>query len=419
MNFELVGTASAPEYGRLSRYRWVICALLFGATAINYIDRQILGLLAVPLQLDFGWSESQYGLIIMGFQLAYAAGLLIFGRVIDWIGTRVGYAVAVGVWSLSAAAHGLVTSVTGFGAVRVMLGLGEGGNFPAAIKAISEWFPNRERALAVGLFNSGSTVGAIATPLVVPWIAIRFGWRAAFLFTGLLGLLWIPCWLFSYRNAPVDPVATNEAEASIGYRRLLRHRETWVFLLARALTEPVWWFYLFWAPKFLSASRGISLRHVGLPLVAMYLMANAGGLIGGWISSALLKRGWTINAARKLAVLVCALCVVPVAFDSSVKHAWFAIGILGLAMAGHQGWASNLFAMLSDIYPSKAVGSITGLTGIGAAIAGAFAAVGTGYVLEKTGSYLPVLIWAGISYLVVLGEIHFFIPKIQRIEVAA
>jgi ACS family hexuronate transporter-like MFS transporter len=419
MNAESVGTTSAPERGMISRYRWAICALLFSATAINYIDRQILGLLAVPLQHDFGWTESQYGLIIMGFQLAYATGLLIFGRLIDWSGTRFGYSIAVGVWSLSAAAHGLVTSVMGFGAVRVLLGLGEAGNFPAAIKAISEWFPHRERALAVGLFNSGSTVGAIATPLLVPWIALRFGWRAAFLFTGLLGLLWIPCWLFGYRKAPVDTVADSEAPTVIGYARLLRHRETWVFLLARALTEPVWWFYLFWAPKFLSASRGISLNHVGLPLVTMYVMANAGGLMGGWISSALIKRGWTINAARKLAVLVCAVCVVPVAFDGSVEHSWVAIGILGLAMAGHQGWASNLFAMLSDIYPTDAIASITGLTGIGAAIAGAFAAAGTGYVLEKTGSYFPVLIWASISYLLVLVEIHLFIPKIERIAVRA
>jgi ACS family hexuronate transporter-like MFS transporter len=419
MNPELVGTASASQSGGLSRYRWVICALLFAATAINYIDRQILGLLAIPLQHDFGWSESQYGLIIMGFQLAYATGLLIFGRLIDWIGTRVGYAFAVGVWSVSAAAHGLVSSVTGFGGVRVLLGLGEAGNFPAAIKAISEWFPHRERALAVGLFNSGSTVGAIATPLVVPWIALHYGWRTAFLITGLLGLLWIPLWLLGYRRAPADPAVGSEATASIGYGRLLRHHETWVFLLARALTEPVWWFYLFWAPKFLSASRGISLSHVGLPLVTMYLMANAGGLMGGWISSTLIKRGWTINAARKLAVLVCALCVIPVAFASSVHDAWVAIGILGLAMAGHQGWASNLFAMLSDIYPSKAVASVTGLTGIGAAIAGALAAAGIGYVLDETGSYLPILIWASISYLVVLAEIHIFIPTIQRIDVRA
>ena len=417
MKPDFVNTSLEADISPPSRYRWVICALLFAATAINYIDRQILGLLATPLQHDFGWSESQYGFIITGFQLAYATGLLVFGRMIDWTGTRVGYAVAVCVWSVSAAAHGLVSSVAGFGGVRVLLGLGEAGNFPAAIKAISEWFPQRERAFAVGLFNSGSTVGAILTPLVVPWVALTLGWRAAFLLTGLLGLFWVPCWLMGYRKVPVAGSTKVNTTASIGYGQLLRHRETWVFLLARALTEPVWWFYLFWAPKFLSASRGITLRHVGLPLVAMYLMANAGGLVGGWISSALIRRGWTINAARKVAVLVCALCVVPVAFDSRVHSAWAAIGILGLAMAGHQGWASNLFAMLSDIYPSKAVASITGLTGIGAALAGAFAATGTGYVLEKTGSYLPVLIWASVSYLVVLAEIQFFIPEIRRIEV--
>jgi ACS family hexuronate transporter-like MFS transporter len=406
-----------PESIPVSRYRWVICALLFAATAINYIDRQILGLLAIPLQRDFGWSESQYGLIITGFQFAYASGLLIFGRLIDWTGTRIGYAVAVCVWSLSAAAHGLASTVTGFGAVRIMLGLGEAGNFPAAIKAISEWFPHRERAFAVGLFNSGSTVGAILTPLVVPWIALTLGWRAAFFLTGLLGLLWIPFWLLGYRRAPVERFALSDTTTSIGYGSLLRHRETWVFLVARALTEPVWWFYLFWAPKFLSASRGITLSHVGFPLVVMYLMANAGGLLGGWLSSSLLKRGWTVNAARKVAVLACALWVVPVAFDGSVTNTWTAIGILGLAMAGHQGWASNLFAMLSDIYPSRAVASVTGLTGIGAAVAGAFAAAGTGYVLQKTGSYTPILIWASISYLVVLALIQLFIPRIQRIAV--
>lgn len=413
-----MSTSSIAQPQLLPRYRWVICALLFAATAINYIDRQILGLLAIPLQHNFGWTESQYGLIITGFQLAYATGLLVFGRIIDWVGTRIGYAFAIFLWSLSAAAHGLMSSVAGFGIVRVFLGFGEAGNFPAAVKAISEWFPQRERALAVGLFNSGSSVGAIVTPLVVPWIALTFGWRTAFFVTGLAGLIWVPVWLIWYRRAPLDSSLTTPTDASVGYTVLLRRRETWVFLVARALTEPVWWFYLFWAPKFLSLSRGITMSHVGLPLVVMYLMANAGGLVGGWISSSLLKRGWSINAARKAAVLACALWVVPIAFDSSVHHAWIAIGILGLAMAGHQGWASNLFAMLSDIYPTQAVAAITGLTGIGAAIAGAFAAAATGYVLQKTGSYLPILLWASVSYLVVLAIIHVFIPNIHRIKLA-
>ena len=408
----------------VDKYRWTICALLFAATAINYMDRQVLGILVIPLQKDLGWSESQYGLIITGFQLTYAFGLLVSGTVIDRIGTRLGYALAVTICSVAAVAHGLVRSVMGFGGVRLLLGLGEAGNFPAAVKATSEWFPPRERAFAVGLFNSGSTVGAILTPLAVPWIALTFGWRAAFILIGTLGFIWIPTWLIMFRKPPVavDKVSGLEVagqEAPISVRRLLLHRETWVFLGARIITEPVWWFYLYWAPKFLSSSRGLTLGSVGLPLVVMYAMANGGGLFGGWLSSTFLKHGWTVNAARKCAVLVCALFVVPVAFDSHVQNVWVAIGILGLAMAGHQGWASNLFAMLADIFPKQAVASVTGLTGMGAAIGGAFAATITGLILQRTGSYQSILVWASLSYLVALGAIHLFIPKLGRIEVRA
>lgn len=410
--------APSDEASTLSPYRWTVCALLFAATTINYMDRQVLGILAITLQKDLGWSESQYGLIITGFQLAYALGLVLCGWLIDRIGTRIGYALAVGICSIAAVAHGLVTSVLGFGAVRILLGFGESGNFPAAIKAISEWFPPRDRAFAVGIFNSGSTVGAILTPLIVPWIAMTFGWRAAFIFVGLLGLIWIPIWLLKYRKAAAEAQPISDAQRVMPIRGLLSHRETWVFLAARSITEPVWWFYLYWAPKFLHSSRGITLSHVGLPLAIMYVLANAGGLFGGWCSSTLIARGLPVNAARKLAVLVCALFVVPVAFDSMVRNTWIAVAILGLAMAGHQGWASNLFAMLADIYPGRAVASITGLTGMGAAFAGAFAATVTGFILQRTGSYTPILVWASMSYLVVLGIIQLFIPKMNRIDVA-
>jgi ACS family hexuronate transporter-like MFS transporter len=404
------------EHATPPKLRWIICGLLFAATAINYMDRQILGILAIPLQKDFGWTESQYGLIITSFQIAYATGLLIFGPFIDWIGTRIGYAVSVGVWSLSATAHGLVGTVAGFGGVRALLGLGEAGNFPAAIKAISEYFPDGERALAVGIFNSGSTVGAIVTPLIVPWIALAMGWRAAFFITGLLGLLWIPLWLIGARRS-TRSISGNIVGDQIRLSQLLSYRETWVFLAARALTEPVWWFYLFWAPKFLNASRGITLTHVGLPLTAMYALANAGGLFGGWLSSWFLKRGWSFNRARKCAVFACAFLVVPVAVDAKVHSPWAAIAILGLAMGGHQGWASNLFAMFSDIYPTSAVASVTGITGVGAAVAGAFAAAVTGLILQKTGSYQPILTWASVSYMVVLAGIQVFVPRLHRIEI--
>jgi ACS family hexuronate transporter-like MFS transporter len=408
------------EISPVSTFRWTVCALLFAATAINYMDRQVLGILVIPLQKELGWSESQYGMMIAGFQATFALGLLVSGPVIDRIGTRIGYALAVTICSVAAVAHGFVRSVMGFGSVRLLLGLGEAGNFPSAVKATAEWFPVRERAFAMGLFNSGSTIGAILAPLIVPWIALTLGWRAAFILIGMVGFIWIPIWLVLYRRPAPMLDATSGLEvpvdAAIPIRRLLMHRETWVFLMGRSITEPVWWFYLYWAPKFLSESRGLTLRSVGLPLMIMYAIANLGGLFGGWLSSTLLKRGWTLNAARKTAVLACNLLVVPVAFDSHFQHAWVAIGVLGLAMAGHQGWASNLYAMLADIYPKQAVASITGLTGTGAAIGGMFAAAITGLILKRTGSYQPILTWASMSYLIVLGGICLFIPKIGRIE---
>ena len=400
-----------------SPFRWVVCALLFSATAINYMDRQVLGILILPLQKELGWTESQYGYIIAGFQATFALGLVLAGPTIDRLGTRIGYSLAVTICSIAAVAHGFVRSVMGFGGVRLLLGLGEAGNFPSAVKATAEWFPVRDHAFAMGLFNSGSTVGAILAPLIVPWIALTYGWRAAFILIGLLGFIWIPIWLFLYRRPLPRFDDAETVPPAISIFKLLRHRETWVFLLGRAITEPVWWFYLYWAPKFLSESRGLTLRNVGLPLMIMYAIANLGGLFGGWLSSKLIKRGWSVNAARKTAVLACDLLIVPVAFDSHFQNAWVAIIVLGLAMAGHQGWASNLYAMLADLYPKQVVASIVGLTGTGAAIGGMFAAVITGLILKHTGSYQPILIWASISYLTVLGAICIFIPKIRRIEI--
>ncbi len=408
---------SSTEAPPSSAFRWVVCALLFSATAINYMDRQVLGILVIPLQKELGWSESQYGMIIAGFQATFALGMLVSGPVIDRIGTRIGYALAVSICSVAAVAHGFVRSVMGFGGVRLLLGLGEAGNFPSAVKATAEWFPASERAFAMGLFNSGSTVGAILAPLIVPWIALHFGWRVAFILIGMIGFIWIPTWLVLYRHPTPVTETASELGPAIPIRQLLKHRATWVFLLGRSITEPVWWFYLYWAPKFLSESRGLTLRNVGLPLMVMYALANVGGLFGGWLSSTFLKHGWPISTARKSAVLFCALLVVPVAFDVHIQNAWVAIVILGIAMAGHQGWASNLFAMLADIYPKRAVASITGLTGMGAAIGGTFAAAITGLILKRTGSYQPILIWASLSYLVVLAGIHIFIPKLRRIEV--
>ena len=413
---------------RVGNFRWWICALLFFATAVNYIDRQILGILAGTLEKDIGWSESEYGLIVTAFSAAYAAGQLGFGRVIDRIGARLGYALALGWWSLSAVLHGAVSSVLGFGLVRFALGLGEAGNFPAAVKTVAEWFPRRERALAVGLFNAGSSVGAVVTPLTVPWIAIHMGWRWAFILTGAIGFVWIAAWAAVYRTprshprlskAELDHILSDDDPPvpPLPWARLLLYRETWALVIARFLTDPVWWFYLYWVPKYLQSKHGLTLDKIGLPLVVIYLVANAGGIFGGWLSSLLIKRGWTVNAARKFAILVCALLVVPLAFASGTRSAWLAVAVLGLATAGHQGWASNMFASISDMFPPHAVSSVTGIAGFGGSIGMMFGATGVGFLLEATGSYVPVFIWAGFSYLFILALICVMIPNIRGVEV--
>lgn len=397
------------------RYRWVICALLFLATTVNYVDRQILGILAAPLQSELGWTEAKYGLIVTSFQIAYSIGLLGFGRVIDIAGTRLGYSFAVGLWSLAAAAHGLMRTAAGFAGARFVLGLGQAGNFPAAVKAVGEWFAPNERALAAGLFNSGSTVGAILTPLLVPWIALHYGWRWAFIVTGLAGLVWIPFWLFlSRRPAPFSGPGT--ASGQTGWLTLLVYRQTWALLIARFLTDPVWWFYLFWGPKFLQSRFGLTLDQIGPPLVSIYLLSTAGGLLGGWLPSLLLKRGLGVSASRKLAILASALLVVPVAFVSRVPDTWTAVVLIGLAAAGHQGWASNLFAAIADLYPPNAVASAAGLSGFGGSIGGMVAATLVGFLLEKTGSYAIPFAYAGVSYLLILLIIHLMIPTIAPIK---
>ncbi len=402
---------------RVPRFRWTVCALLFLATTVNYVDRQILGILAGPLQSSLGWTESEYGYIVTAFQVAYAIGLLCFGRVIDAAGTRIGYSLAIGLWSLAATAHGFVRSVFGFGVARFFLGLGEAGNFPAAVKAAGEWFPPNERALAIGVFNSGSTVGAIATPLLVPWIALRYGWQWAFIATGLMGLLWVPIWLAIYRRPGPYAGSTGTAEQA-GWLSLLAYRQTWALVIARFFTDPVWWFYLFWGPKFLQSRFGLTLEQIGPPLVGIYLISNLGGLLGGWLSSTLIKRGITVNASRKLAILASAILVAPVSFSTLMSNIWLAVLVLGLAAAGHQGWASNLFASIADIYPPRAVASATGLSGFGGSIGGMIAASGAGLLLEKTGSYAIPFAYAGVSYLLILLIIQVMIPRIAPIEKA-
>jgi ACS family hexuronate transporter-like MFS transporter len=401
-----------------SAYRWRICALLFFATTINYVDRQVLGVLAPYLQSIIGWDEIQYGYIVTSFQAAYAIGLLVAGGVIDRLGTRIGYAISIAIWSLAAMSHALVQTVIGFAIARFALGLGEAGNFPAAIKTVAEWFPRKERALATGIFNSGSNVGAIVAPLAVPWITLRLGWHWAFLFTGFLSAAWLVAWLTIYRRG-LAPIQDDEAESSsrISWAHLIAYRQTWAFLLGKFITDPVLWFMIFWLPKFLNSEYGLTLTDLGPPLVAIYVMADLGSISGGWISSAFLKRGWSANRARKSAMLICACLVVPILFAAKARNLWVAVGLIGLAAAAHQGWSVNLFTLVSDMFPRRAVGSVVGIGGFGGAVAGMLVATFTGFLLQFTGSYVPLFVMASSAYLLALLVIHILVPKLEPADV--
>lgn len=408
--------------------RWLICGLLFFAATVNYIDRQVIGILKPTLQGELGWNEIDYSNIVFAFQLAYAIGLLLVGRVMDWLDTRKGFSLAVLVWSIAAMAHALARSVMGFSAARFALGLGESGNFPASIKTVAEWFPRKERALATGIFNAGTNVGAMAAPLIVPWITYNYGWQWAFIATGALGFLWLIAWLALYDQPEHHPRVSEpelayirsdppEPTAKIAWARLFPHRQTWAFAIGKFMTDPIWWLYLFWVPDFLHKRHGLTLLNLGLPLVVIYLMADIGSVGGGWLSSALIKRGWTVNAGRKTAMLVCALAVVPIVFASKASQLWLAVGLVGLAAAAHQGWSANIFTLGSDMFPRRAVGSVVGIGGMAGAVGGMLIAKVVGYVLQWTGSYLPVFIIAGSAYLVSLGVIHLLVPKLEPAHV--
>jgi len=427
------GTAVAVDNETLGqkvgRYRWVICGLLFFATTVNYIDRQVLGLLAKDLKETIHWTEVDYGNIVAAFNAAYAFGLLLAGRLMDRIGTRIGYALAIVWWSLAAMAHALARTPFGFGVARAALGFGEAGNFPAAIKTIAEWFPKKERAFATGLFNAGSNVGAIVAPLTVPWIAGHWGWRWAFILTGAFGLLWLMFWLPVYRRPenhakvsarelahiqsdPPDPPA-----AKIPWVRLIPHRQTSAFAIGKYLTDPVWWFYLYWIPTFFREHYKLDLLGSAAPLIVIYVIADIGSIGGGWLSSTFIKRGWTINRARKTAMLICALAVTPIIFAANVQNLWVAALLIGLAAAAHQGWSCNLFTTTSDMFPRRAVGSVVGIGGMAGALGGATMAVAIGYILQSTGqNFSIVFMMAGTLYLFALLLIHLLAPQLAPVE---
>jgi ACS family hexuronate transporter-like MFS transporter len=436
-------------------YRWVICGLLFFATTVNYIDRQVIAVLkADTLMPEFGWTEVDYSRIVFAFQLAYALGYVLAGRMMDWIGVRRGFTIAVVLWSVAAMAHGLVRelvdfglpwlqtvfdgtllgaltatglSVVGFSTARFGLGLAEGGNFPGAIKAVGEWFPKKERALATGIFNAGSNVGAIITPLMVPWITLHWGWPMAFYVTGALGFFWMIAWIFLYESPQRHPRVSAEElayirsdppdpPARIPWLHLLRYRQTWAYTVGMFLVSPIWWFYLYWVPGFLYDNHGIDLKNIGPPLVTIYLLADVGSIGGGWLSSWLIKRGKSLNFARKTTLLVCALCVVPVFAASQVTDVWLAVLLIGLAAAAHQGFSANLYTLVSDTVPRKAVSSVVGIGGMAGAIGGMLIALLVGYILDWTHNYLIPFCIAASAYLVALGIIHWMLPRLEAMQ---
>jgi ACS family hexuronate transporter-like MFS transporter len=425
--------SDAPP-ARVGRYRWMICGLLFTATAINYIDRQTIGVLKPTLQAELKWTESSYADIVFWFQCAYAIGYLGFGPVIDRIGARLGYAVAFTLWTLAHIAHGFVHSVTQFALVRFTMGLGESGGFPASLKAVSEWFPQKERALAVGVFNAGSNIGAIITPLVVPAITLAWGWRAAFVATGAATFVWLIAWLAMYRSPLVHKKVTapelayihsgedsvaRTTSAPVSWLKLLRLRETWAYALGKFLTDPVWWLYLFWLPDFLSKRYNLDLKSFGPPLVAIYLLSDIGSVVGGWGSSKMMQSGRTANTARKTTMLICALAVTPIVFAQFVSHLWAAVAIIGLATAAHQAWSANLMTLPSDMFPRVAVGSVVGIGGTAGAVGGMLMSKYNGYILDVFGSYQPIFALACGAYIAGIAVIHFLSPRLTRVTEAA
>lgn len=414
---------------KIGNYRWGILTLFFFATTINYVDRQVIGILKPFISGDLGWSEVDYGFIITAFQIAYAIGMIASGWFLDKFGTRLGYLWAMIIWSISAMAHAAASGLNSFIIARFSLGIGESANFPAAVKGVAEWFPKKERAFATGLFNSGSTVGAILSPIIVSAVTVSFGWRLAFLVTGALGGIWIIFWLLFYQPPSRYPKISqkeltfiqqdNEAakDSHIRWKDLFRHRQTVIICITRFISDWVWWFFLFWIPDFLAKSRGINIKEIVLPLIIIYAVSSIGGIAGGWVSSQFIKSGKTIDYSRKITILFSALIVLPVILVSHIHNLWFAVSLIAIAASGHQSWASNIFTIVSDIYPKNTVGSMMGLCGFTGAIGGALSASFIGLVIQMTHSFSLIFAIAAIVYMLNWLLLKIFIPEISPIRV--
>ena len=419
-----------------TRYRWVICALLFFATTINYIDRQILSLVKPLLDGELHWTNEQFGMVNSAFQAAYAIGLLGFGWFIDRFGTKIGYALSITLWSLSAMGHALVGSIAGFRWARIALGASEAGNFPAAIKTVAQWFPRSERAFATTLFNSGANVGAILAPASVPFIAAAWGWRAAFVAAGVAGFVWLVFWWLMYetpeKHARVSPAelalitsdAADTQTATIPWLTLLKIPQTWSFIIAKFLTDPVWWFFLIWLPDYFNKTKGLDIKKLGLPLVTIYVIVTVLSIAGGWLANALVRRGWSENRTRKTCMFIFALAVLPILF---VKGAglWGAVVLIGIAGAAHQAWSANLFTTVSDIFPKRAIGSVIGLGGMAGSVGGILFPIYSGRLLDRFAAsgdvntgYGILFGICGLAYLVAFGLNHLFAPRFEPMETA-
>jgi len=388
------------------------------------MDRQVLGVLKTTLQHDFGWNEIDFGNLVFAFQAAYAAGMLLVGRLVDRLGVKVGYASTMIFWSLASMAHALGRSLSSFMAARASLGFAESGVFPCSIKSVAEWFPNKERSFAIGIFNAGANAGAILSALLVPWITIHWGWRWAFVVTGGIGFVWVVLWLLLYRK-PEEHRRVSKAELAyirsdpakpgghIKWLSLVSYRQTWAFVVGKFMIDPIWWFYLYWIPDFLQRNHGLALMQIGVPIMVIYVISDGGSVAGGWFSSMLIKRGKSVNGARKSAMLICALFILPIMLAYRVESLWGAVLIIGLAAGGHQGFSANLFAVPSDTFPSEAVGSVVGMGGMAGAIGGMLIAKVVGYTLQWTGSYRILFFIAGASYLVALASIQILSPRLE------
>ena len=425
---------------KTGNYRWVVCALLFFATTINYVDRQILGYLKPTLEVEFNWTETDYANIVMVFAACYAFGYVIFGNFIDRIGSKMGYSISIVIWSIAAIAHAFVKSTFGFGAVRAVLGLGEAGNFPAAVKATAEWFPKKERALATGIFNSGTSIGAVAAPILVPWLLGTYGWQEAFLITGALGFIWLIFWLIFYeipsRSKRVSKEeyqyihSDNEAvapadEKRIKWSKLLGLKQTWVFIIGKLLTDPIWWFFLFWLPAYFATTFSLDLKKPSLQLVVVYTATTFGSIGGGWLSSYLIKKGWAPLRARKTALLIVAFAVLPIILAKYATDIWVAVGVISIAAAAHQAWSSNIFTIVSDMFPKRAVSSVVGIGGMAGSLGSTFFPLLVGALLDYYkglgnigAGYNILFIICGLAYMLAWIIIHFLTKNMKPVEEA-